>query len=264
MTKRGKKKVMPIIIGVLLIIIGVGMIAVTSIANKNVPAMDSCVDAVLDTLSDNYTVKPVDVGDYKEMKVYGIMKFDVEQYHIEELGNLSVMRLNMGIMQMSTIVITPFDKNLPLLSADYMYIMGNRKAYLEFYDVVKEKDDAYNKLMSNLQAVIDKYNHLEDFEAKSAWYEDLLTVDAYKSCTDKNDADIEQMLVESLNVYIAHAKELPLLTEEEKAEKLEITLEYTNGLVDKGGVSTDVFKKELGVEETKKFFDQVFFGTSAK
>ena len=118
--------------------------------------------------------------------------------------------------------------------------------------------------MSNLQAVIDKYNHLEDFEAKSAWYEDLLTVDAYKSCTDKNDADIEQMLVESLNAYIAHAKELPLLTEEEKAEKLEITLEYTNGLVDKGGVSTDVFKKELGVEETKKFFDQVFFGTSAK
>ena len=264
MNKRGKKKVMPIVIGVLLIIIGVGMIAVTSIANKNVPAMDSCVDSVLETLGKNYTVTPVDVGDYKEMKVYGIMKFDVEQYHIEELGNLSVMRLNMGIMQMSTIVITPFDKNLPLLSADYMYIMGNRKAYLEFYDVVKEKDDAYNTLMGNLQTVVDKYNHLEDFEAKAAWYEHLLTVDAYKSCTDKNDAEIEQMLIESLDAYIAHAKSLPLLSADEKAEKLAITLEYTNGLVDKGGVSTDVFKKELGVEETKKFFDQVFFGTSAQ
>lgn len=264
MNKRGKKKIMPIVIGILLIIIGVGMIAVTSIANKNVPAMNSCVDSVLETLDKNYTVTPVDVGDYKEMKVYGIMKFDVEQYHIEELGNLSVMRLNMGIMQMSTIVITPFDKNLPLLSADYMYIMGNRKAYLEFYDVVKEKDDAYNTLMGNLQTVVDKYNHLEDFEATAAWYEHLLTVDAYKSCTDKNDAEIEQMLIESLEAYIAHAKSLPLLSEEEKAEKLAITLEYTNGLVDKGGVSTDVFKKELGVEETKKFFDQVFFGTSAQ
>ena len=264
MNKRGKKKIMPIVIGILLIIIGVGMIAVTSIANKNVPAMNSCVDSVLETLGKNYTVTPVDVGDYKQMKVYGIMKFDVEQYHIEELGNLSVMRLNMGIMQMSTIVITPFDKNLPLLSADYMYIMGNRKAYLEFYDVVKEKDDAYNTLMGNLQTVVDKYNHLEDFEAKAAWYEHLLTVDAYKSCTDKNDAEIEQMLIESLDAYIAHAKSLPLLSEEEKAEKLAITLEYTNGLVDKGGVSTDVFKKELGVEETKKFFDQVFFGTSAQ
>lgn len=261
--KRGKKKIMPIIIGILLILIGVVVIAVTSISNKNVPAMNSCVDSVLEKLNENYTVTPVDVGDYKQMKVYGIMKFDVEQYHIEELGNLSIMRLNMGVMQMSTIVITPFDKNLPLLSADYMYIMGNRKAYLEFYDVVKEKDDAYNKLMSNLSAVVDNYSHLENFEAKSAWYEDLLTVDTYKSCTDKNDADIEQMLIDSLDAYIAHAKELPLLSEEEKAEKLAITLEYTNGLVDKGGVSTDVFKKELGVEETRKFFDQVFFGTNA-
>ena len=26
------------------------------------------------------------------------------------------------------------------MSADYMYILGNRKSYLEFYDVVKEKD----------------------------------------------------------------------------------------------------------------------------
>lgn len=38
----------------------------------------------------------------------------------------------MGIMQMATAVITPRDKNMPLLSADYMYILGKRKAYLEF------------------------------------------------------------------------------------------------------------------------------------
>ena len=29
----------------------------------------------------------------------------------------------------------------------------------------------------------------------------------------------------------------------------------------KGGISTDVFKKELGPEVTKDFFDRVFFGT---
>ena len=72
------------------------------------------------------------------------------------------------------------------------------------------------------------------------------------------------MLIDSLNVYIAHAKALPFLNEAEKAEKLAVTLEYTNGLVDKGGVSTDVFKKELGVEATKKFFAQVFFGTDTQ
>ena len=34
-----------------------------------------------------------------------------------------------------------------------------------------------------------------------------------------------------------------------------------DGLIDKGGVSTDVFKKELGEAKTRDFFNKVFFGT---
>jgi hypothetical protein len=41
-------------------------------------------------------------------------------------------------------------------------------------------------------------------------------------------------------------------------------VEYTDGLIEKGGISTDVFKNSLGDEETKKFFDSVFFGTAAE
>ena len=41
-------------------------------------------------------------------------------------------------------------------------------------------------------------------------------------------------------------------------------MEYTDGLIEKGGISTDVFKKELGDAETKVFFDNVFFGTAAE
>ena len=70
------------------------------------------------------------------------------------------------------------------------------------------------------------------------------------------------MLVDSLDAYMAHAKQLPLLSEEEKTEKLTIIVKYTDGLIENGGISTDVFKKELGPEETKKFFDNIFFGTA--
>lgn len=58
------------------------------------------------------------------------------------------------------------------------------------------------------------------------------------------------------------AKDLPLLSDEEKAAKLAITQEYCDNLVEKGGVSTDVFKKALGSETTKDFFDKVLFGTA--
>ena len=39
--------------------------------------------------------------------------------------------------------------------------------------------------------------------------------------------------------------------EEKKQEKISLTLEYTDGLIEKGGISTDVFKKDLGAEKTE-------------
>ena len=203
----------------------------------------------------------MNAGDYEELKIYGLMKFKVEQYDIEDLGNLSVMRVNMGFMQMATVVITPKDKNVPLLSADYMYIMGNRKAYLEFYDVVKEKDTQYKELLNALADAKSNWEHLENITPSKAWYEHLLTVTTYKAGKADADKDLENMLVESLGIYLEKSKEFPMLTEDERQEKLAITRDYTNGLIEKGGISTDVFKKALGEDVTRDFFDKVFFGT---
>ena len=124
------KKIILIVLAVILALIAVVSIVVAVIAGGNVKAMDSCVDAVLTELCKEHTVTPVDAGKYEELTIYGIMKFDVQQYDIEDVGNLSIMKVNMGVMQMATVVITPQDKNLPLLSADFMYILGNRKDYL--------------------------------------------------------------------------------------------------------------------------------------
>jgi len=260
--KTGGKKIGLIILGVFLTIIAIVGSIVGIISSKNIKAMNSCVDAVLIELQKHYTVTPIDVGEYKEMKLFGIMKFHVEQYNIEELGNLSIMRTNMGVMQMATVVITPKDKNLPLLSADYMYILSNRKSYLEFYDVVKEKDAQYTQLTDKLLAIKENYSHLKKLDMSPAWYDHLLTVQSCKSGTTADDPELKNMLMDSLRTYIEHDKQLAPLSAEEKAEKIAITVDYTDGLIEKGGISTDVFKKELGNEETKLFFDTVFFGTA--
>ncbi len=261
--KKDKKIGTTILVCVLILIAGIASV-ISVIASKNVKAMDSCVESVLAKLGENYTVTPCDTGDYEEMTIYGIMKFHVEQYDIEEIGNLSIMRVNMGVMQMATVVITPQDKNLPLLSADYMYILSNRKSYLEFYDVVKEKDAQYTQLLTALSDNLDKYKSLEDIEVSEAWYAPLLTVTSYKGGTTADDEKLENMLVDSLEVYLDCAKDFPLLSDTDKEEKISITMEYTDGLIEKGGISTDVFKNSLGDEETKKFFDSVFFGTTAE
>lgn len=258
------KNILFVLLIIFLVIVLLLIGAVLAISRKNVPAMNRCMDAVLEELSKYYTLTPVDPGKYRDLKLFRILKFRVEQYDIEGLGNLSLMRVNMGAMQMATAVITPRDKNLPLLSADYLYIASNRKAYLEFYDLVKEKDGPYLQLMEGLRQVQTKYSHLEDFKPTEAWYDHLLTVATFKSAPAEADAQLTAMLTESLWVYLEHSKQIPALTEAERQEKLAITEAYTNGLIRQGGVSTDIFKKQLGAEETKNFFDTVFFGTAAK
>jgi len=257
-----RKKMLPIILGSIAAVILILVLVISNIAGKNVKAMNDCIDSFVSELKANYTVTPVDPGKYKEMTIYGIMKFHTEQYDIEGLGNLSVMRIDMGVMQMATMVITPADKNLPLLSADYMYILTNRKSYLEFYDVVKEKDAQYTQLTDKLLAIKENYSHLKKLDMSPAWYDHLLTVQSCKSGTTADDPELKNMLMDSLRTYIEHDKQLAPLSAEEKAEKIAITVDYTDGLIEKGGISTDVFKKELGNEETKLFFDTVFFGTA--
>ena len=257
------RKILTRVLLALLIVILIVVGTVSVFAAQNVKAMNHCVDAAMAQLRSQYTVTPVDPAEYEDLTLFGLMKFDVEQYDIEGIGNLSVMRMNMGIMQMSTFVITPLDRNLPLLSTDYMYILGNRTAYMEFYDVVTRKDDPYNALLTKLNAAIAAYDHLEDAEATPAWYADLLTVTSYKNGGMGEDAELEQMLVDCLEIYLSHGKELPVLTDTEQAEKIDITVAYTDGLIEKGGISTDVFKRALGDETTKDFFDRVFFGTAA-
>ena len=259
-----KKHILPKILLVILLIICCLAGFIFFNASKNMKQMKKTVDSGMEVISSYADVKPVDAGEYSQIKMKGIMKFNVSQYDVENLGNLSVMTVNMGFMQMVSYVITPFDKNMPLLSMDFMYILGNRKAYAEFYDLVSDKDsEEYKAVLKKIKAFENKYSDLADLETSPAWYDDLMTTALHKSGKASDDSRIDEMFSDAIRCYMETANSLETMSDGEKAEKLEITQKYCDGLVEKGGVSTDVFKKELGEETTKDFFNKVFFGTAA-
>lgn len=260
--KTAKKKKLPYVLLTILIIAGALASLICVNASRNMKEMNATVDAGLKTLSENAGITALDAGEYKEIKMYGLMKFNVSQYEIKELGNLSVMKVNMGFMQMVSFVITPFEKNMPLMSMDFMYMFGKRKAYAEFYDLVQDTaDPEYTNILDSLHGFENRYADMEDIETKPAWYDELLTVVLHKADKRDNDARVREMFCDAIKTYMTSANELEALDASEKAHKLELTQEYSDNLITKGGVSTDVFKKALGKATTKDFFDKVFFGT---
>lgn len=251
-----------LILGIILLILAVIVGIVAFLGAQNAKIMNQTIDDALADISKSHTVTEISCDEYEEITIYGVLKFHVKQYQVENIGNLSVMKVNMGFMQMATMVLNPDAKALPMISVDYMYKFSNRTCYIEFYDFVPDKaDSAYQELLEQLSAVKASYSNLEDAVPTPAWYDTLKTVGIYKNGTKENDAELTKMLTESLNVCLTHADLLPELDEQDCLTKHTMTVDYTEGLITKGGISTDVFKKALGEDTTRDFFRRVLFGT---
>lgn len=256
-----KKRRWPrVLLSILLIIVAFAAYVVFR-ASKNLDAMDKVLDGGMEMLSKYATVTEVDPGEYEQIKMYGVMKFDVSQYDVEDLGNLSVMKTNMGFMQMVSFVITPYEKNMPMLSMDFMYILGKRKAYVEYYDLVADtKMPEYREVINTLRKFEGRYIDVEDIETEPAWYDKYLTVALHKAYSYDEEENIQRIFSEAIRYYMEAAEGVEKLSPEDRETKLNITQKYCDDLVDQGGVSTDVFKKSLGEDKTKDFFNKVMFG----
>jgi len=225
----------------------------------NMKAMNQSVHAFLETVDRYYPLKAVDCDDYSDLTLFGILKFNVKQYEATGVGNLAVMTTNVGLMQMATVVLTPVNRDLPLISMDYMYILGNRTAYVEIYDLVLDKNEHYEELMQQLGDIRRQYDNLETITPSAAWYDSLKTEGLYKKGTKADDGILAEMLEKSLDAIMQYGQTLPILEEEAHKEKAALQKTYSNGLIEHGGVSTDIFVKALGPETTRDFFDKVLF-----
>lgn len=228
----------------------------------NKQAIEKEIHAGIDILAANYQLKELDVGEFAQLTIQN-MAYTIKQYEIVGVGNLLVMdSKDSPALQMVSFVITPYYKNLPLFSTDYLYIQQKRSFLIEYYDLVKEKDRLYLSYIDKFRAVKAKHTALPDMELKKCWYDSMRSVCTAKNTSPMQDEEIFSLFTENLKLFIEMEQAYEPLSEIDRQTKWRITQDYIDGLVDTGGVSTDVFKAVLGPEKTKDFFNQVFFGTT--
>jgi hypothetical protein len=181
------------------------------------------------------------------------MKFSVEAYKAEGLGHVSVMRAKgfFGLMKMDTLIINPTAIDLPLYSYDRILAMGNDTLIIELYDTIvgEYSDDA-------LIGVKEKFASLPERDPGEHWYDPIKLPSSISKKGKKISAELDKMTLEHFEAYLASSS-APVESGESKKDMAAV---YVNGLLEKGGPSTDVFKKELGVEKTTKLFRKILFG----
>lgn len=230
-----------------------------AVFNTNIKAIEKEINSGLEILNKNYELKEIDCEPFSKLNIRNIA-YNIKQYEIVGVGNLLVMESKESLeLQMLSFVITPYYKNLPLLSSDYLFIKEKRNFLVEYYDLVKEKDSQYEEYISKLKAIKAKYSELPDMKLKECWYDSLKTVCIAKKTSTTHDNDMFSIFNENLHTFIEREHEADILSESDRKVKWQITQDYANKLIDVEGVSTNVFKHSIGAESTRKFFHEVFF-----
>ena len=207
---------------------------------------------ILDILKTRFTLTPIDAGDMATLKASG-MTFKVEAYVAEGLGHVSVMRAKgfFGLMKMDTLIINPTELDLPLYSYDRILAMGNDTLIVELYDTL-----VGNYSENGMKAVKEEFASLPERDPGEHWYDSIKLPSSISKKGKKITSELDKMTLEHFKSYLS-SSDIPVEDTESKKEKAAV---YVNGLLEKGGPSTDVFKKQLGIEKTTKLFREILFG----
>ena len=236
------------------------------IYEENKEKINTRIEKGLTILKTDYTVEEVEVeSTFQSFTVNGL-NATVSQYKIQNFGNLVVMKMvDNGPMQMDTFVITPFHKDLPLFSTDVMYMKNvSRVQLLEVYNtiVTSESQTVVAKYLPELEKINEKMINVTNYTAPSSWLNDALFINLSKMpMGTAYDEIFLNCFYEYMNVYVKMEKELTVMGEDDYNAHWQSVRNYTDHLIESGGVSTNMFVQMWGKNKTKEYFDTVFFGT---
>ena len=208
-------------------------------------------EKLLCIIGERYPLTPIPDSCVEGLKASG-MKFNIRAYHAEGLGHVSVMTANgfFGLMKMDTLIVNPDEVDLPLYSYDRIFAMGNDTLIVELYHTLSR--DGFS--MEDVKA---RYTTLTERDPGEHWYDSIKLPESISKEGKKADTPaLSRLATEHLVAYLDAAR--PTDNPEIKKEKASL---YVEGLLSKGGPSTDAFKKAIGDERTADLFRNILFGT---
>lgn len=212
------------------------------------------IDKLLSAIGNDFPLTEKDTGSFGKLKVSG-MNFHIRSFYAEGLGHVSTMEASgfFGLMKMNTVIVNPFEKDMPLLAYDRIHVMGKDKLLLEMYDTMLGNTD-----VSSLDAVGKAYESIPSFDHGAHWYDSILFPQSmFKQGKKHDSALLDSACMEFFTRYLKLCQSAPICDFSAKKDKASV---YSNGLLENGGPSTTIFIKYLGKETTTELFRNFLFG----
>ena len=212
---------------------------------------------VIDSLSKKYNLNKLDVGSDARLAKKG-MVFTTESYDVAGVGRLCVLRMRamLGIMKMETVVLSVFNKDMPLFNADWVKAAGNETRIVELYDT--QLSPYSGKLLGRLDEISKRDSDLKDYKSTAPhWYDSIRYSCSYAKTGKKVSDRLYESAKDCISAYIDDLITAESCDERAKREKVR---EFAVNLYNNGGPAVDQIKKLFGEETAKRLILRHMYG----
>lgn len=213
-------------------------------------------DIITEELKKGYTLIPDDIGSDARLSKSG-MVFDTRSYTVEGLGHLCVLNMKamLGLMKMETVVLSVFDRDVPLINLDWISAFGKETQLNELYDA-QIAPYPQNRL-DEFSRIKNADSDLTDYVSAPSWYDGIKYECSYHKTGKKISQRLSSAAAEYIAVFADQLKDADICDPEIKKKKIR---DFACTLVEKGGPAVNQFTKLFGNETAERLILKHMYG----
>ena len=204
-------------------------------------------------IKSKYPCKTQDTGVFEKVYIDGA-KFRINAYNMKGLGRVATVEMKrlVGLWEMQSLIITPFEKDMPIYYYNRHREKGKHIYRVEVFDTQFDPVD-----VSSLAEVVEKYATLTDVPQNERWYDSYkLPVCTVKSAAKKDE--LSPMIWEHFERYMALLEQAKECKPVEKKKKVKV---FVDELCKNSGIAImEIFIGNYGEQVATKLAYEVLFG----
>lgn len=206
-----------------------------------------------------FELVPVELREDARLSKRG-MTFETRSWEIRGVGHLCVLSMNafLGLMKMETVVIAPFEADLPLYNADWVNAFGTETQIAELYDTQLEPWPEASR--EKFQALSRAFADLADAPAGEHWYDSVL----YPCSVHKKGKGLTDRFNTLAKDYTdLFAEELAAAEKCPADRKKALVGDFAHMLVENDGPAVSMMAKLFGKETMQRIVLRHMYGVEA-
>ncbi len=188
------------------------------------------------------------------------MTFETKSWEIRGIGHLCVLRMNafLGLMKMETIVIAPFEEDLPLYNADWVKAFGTETQLAELYDTQLEPWPG--EVQGKFDKIKAAFADLPDAPTGEHWYDSILyPCSIHKKGKGLTDS-LNKLAEEYTDLFVAELAAAAAAGKCQADLKKARVSEFAHKLVANDGPAVSMMAKLFGKETMQRIVLKHMYG----